>query len=79
MDSAVVSQLYPKMTTGALLMVISEKRFLTRCCISISIRHDLVVAVISLLKATQLVDRGHTGKQKKSLHSGTVAHMKNIT
>jgi len=25
------------------------------------------------------VDRGHTAKQKKSLYSGTVAQMKNIT
>ena len=29
-------------------MVISEKRFLNCCCISIDIRHDLVVAVIYL-------------------------------
>jgi len=79
MDSAVVSQLYPKMLTGVPLMVISEKRFLTRCCISVSIRHSLVVAVIYLSKATQLSERGHIGKQKKSLYSGTVAHMKNIT
>jgi len=28
--------------------------------------------------AAQLAGRGHTAKQKKSLRSGTVAHMKNI-
>jgi len=28
---------------------------------------------------TQLADRKHTAKQKKSLYSGTTAHMKNIT
>jgi len=31
-------------------MVISQKRFLTRCCISVINRHDLVVAVIYLSK-----------------------------
>jgi len=30
-------------------------------------------------RVTQLADRGHTAKPKKSLYSGTVAHMKNIT
>jgi len=72
---------YPNSTQKCLqaLIVISEKRFLTRCCISVSIRHDLVVAVIYLSKATQLADRGHTAKQKKSLYSGAVAHMENIT
>jgi len=28
--------------------------------------------------ATQLVDRSHIAKQKKLLHGGTAAHMKNI-
>jgi len=29
--------------------------------------------------ATELADRSHKAKQKKSLYSGTIAHMKNIT
>ena len=49
-------------------MVISEKRFLTRCCIRVGVRNDLVVAVIYLSKATQLADRGHTGKRHSSTH-----------
>jgi len=32
-----------------------------------------------ICKAIQLVDGSHTAKQKKSLYSYTVAHMKNIT
>jgi len=59
-------------------MVIYKKRFLKRCCITVFIRHDLVVTVVSLSLAglTQLADRGHTAKQKKPLYSGSVAHMK---
>ena len=30
-------------------------------------------------KGTQLADRSQTAKQNKSLHGGTVAHMKTIT
>jgi len=28
---------------------------------------------------TQLTDRSHTAKQKRSLYSGTTPHMKNVT
>jgi len=47
MNSAVAAQLWaPKMLIGAPLMVISQKRFLKRCCISVINSHGLVVAVI---------------------------------
>jgi len=47
MNSAVAAQLRPpKLLTSALLMVISQKRCLKRCCISVINRHDLVVAVL---------------------------------
>jgi len=43
MNSAVADQLWtpPEMTTGAPLMVISQKRFPKPCSISFTIRHDL--------------------------------------
>jgi len=51
MNSVVAAELWaPQNAYRAPLIVISKKRFLKRCCISVSIRHDLVVAVINLSK-----------------------------
>jgi len=66
----------PKMLTGAPLMVISQKRFLKRCCISIVNRRDTVVVVIYLSHGYSTGGGSHPAKQMKSLHNGTVAHMK---
>ena len=46
-DSAVAAQLWaPQNAYMCPLMVISQKRCLKRCCISVINRHDLVVAVL---------------------------------
>jgi len=43
MNSVVAAQLWvPQNAYRAPLIVISKKRFLKRCCNSVSIRHDLV-------------------------------------
>jgi len=49
MNSAVAAQLWasPEMHTGP-PMVISEKKILKRCCVSVIFRHDLLVAVMYL-------------------------------
>jgi len=46
MNRAVAAQLSPQNAYRGFLMVISKKIFLKRCCISVIIRHDLIVAVI---------------------------------
>jgi len=67
MNSAVAVQLLlPKMLTWAPQMVISKKRFLKRCCISVIIRHDLVVAVIYLSQSYSTVGPWSYSKTKET-------------
>jgi len=47
-------------------MVISKKRFLKRCCISVIIRHDLVVAVIYLSQSYSTVGPWSYSKTKET-------------
>jgi len=48
MNSVVAAQFWAHQNAyRAHLRVISKKRFMKRCCISVSVLHDLVVAVIN--------------------------------
>jgi len=55
------------MFTALPLMVISKKRFLKRCCISVISHHDLAVIVIYPSQSYSTGGGGHTAKQKKLL------------
>jgi len=79
MNSAIAAELWAHQNAyRAPLMVIYKQRFLKRRCISIIIRHDLVVTVMYLSLAGLLNWRTVAIQQNNRNHC-IVAHMKNVT